>query len=399
MREENMSGILRYLRALSFIALAWVIFSSGIGCSSSVDSPSASARLAEDLDQIRLSQGEGWGLIVPGMSAALLSANQSGEVIAAAMGTADPPEAVPLTRADRFHMGSITKTFTAALILQLVQEGRLELSDPISSWISYPGGESITIEMVLGHTSGVPNFNELPGFSPDLTPLQSIALAAKQPLQFPSGSDWAYSNTNYTILGVIAESLTGMPWSTLLDERFFEPLSLTDTYVFTGEPQAPTIIGSRLDCGFPNEPECVKRPGFSLIPVTNGFDWVVAWSAGAIVSTPSDMAKWIKALTTGAVLNTAHTQLMMTASPQSRRVLSEQPTYGTMRWTGCGLGLLEYEFEGHGTGWGHEGAITGFVANAVHMNVSGKTFAFAVNFQQVNGFEVLGQLVSSNTGK
>ena len=77
MREENMSGILRYLRALSFIALAWVIFSSGIGCSSSVDSPSASARLAEDLDQIRLSQGEGWGLIVPGMSAALLSATQS----------------------------------------------------------------------------------------------------------------------------------------------------------------------------------------------------------------------------------------------------------------------------------------------------------------------------------
>ena len=143
----------------------------------------------------------------------------------------------------------------------------------------------------------------------------------------------------------------------------------------------------------------MKRPGFSLIPVTNGFDWVVAWSAGAIVSTPSDMAKWIKALTTGEVLNAAHTQLMMTASPQSRRVLSEQPTYGTMRWTGCGLGLLEYEFEGHGTGWGHEGAITGFVANAVHMNVSGKTFAFAVNFQQVNGFEVLGQLVSSNTGK
>ena len=227
-----MSGILRYLRALSFIALAWVILSSGSGCSSSVDSPSASARLAEDLDQIRLSQGEDWGLIVPGMSAALLSANQSGELIAAATGTADPPEAVPLTRADRFHMGSITKTFTAALILQLVQEGRLELSDPISSWISYPGGESITIEMVLGHTSGVPNFNELPGFSPDLTPLQSIALAAKQPLQFPPGSDWAYSNANYTILGVIAESLTGMPWSTLLDERFFEPLGLTDTYVY-----------------------------------------------------------------------------------------------------------------------------------------------------------------------
>ena len=61
MRVKNMSGILRYLRALSFIALAWVIFSSGIGCSSSVDSPSASARLAEELDQIRLSQREGWG--------------------------------------------------------------------------------------------------------------------------------------------------------------------------------------------------------------------------------------------------------------------------------------------------------------------------------------------------
>jgi len=95
----------------------------------------------------------------------------------------------------------------------------------------------------------------------------------------------------------------------------------------------------------------------------------------------------------GDVLDAAHLALLTTPTPQSVEVLSRMPAYGPLRWTGDGLGLLRYEIEGQGTGWGHEGGIEGFVANVVHMNDSNQIVAMASNFETVDAFEVIGRLV------
>ena len=344
--------------------------------------------LRDAVEQIRATQDQAYGIVVPGLAAAaIIDGDDSTPVPAVASGAANPPGDTPLTTADRFLVGSITKTFTAALIMQLDQSGQLSLADPISNWISFPNGQNITLAMLLGHTSGIPSFDDLPGHTRDATPEQSIALAAQHPPLFPPGASWSYSNTNYVILGVIAGQVTRSTWDDEIRRRFFEPLQLNDTYVWTGTGKPPTASGSVLECTRAGEPSC------AIVPVTDGFNWIAAWASGSVVSTPSDVARWMKALLAGDVLDAAHLALLTTATPQSVAVLSAKPAFGPLRWTGDGLGLLRYEIEGQGTGWGHEGGIEGFVANVVHMNDSNRIVAMASNFETVDAFEVIGRLV------
>lgn len=367
----------------------------GVACSNETDrSGPVESALHQTLVQVRSTQGQPWGTTLPGLAAAAIAGPESlDRVPRAVSGSSDPPGNDELTLADRFHVGSVTKTFTAALIMQLDQSGDLSLSDPVSNWIRYPGGRNITVEMLLGHTSGIPDFSELPGRQRTDTPERSIGLASSAQPLFPPGSQWSYSNTNYIMLGVIAERVTGVPWADQVRTRFFEPLALADTYVWDGEARQPTVHGSRLDCGYPGEPKCVKRPGFEIVPVTDGFDWTAAWAAGAIVSTPSDLARWIDQLVGGEVLDAEHRRLLTSPTPQSVKALAGSPSYGAVRWTGGSLGLLRYEIDGEGTGWGHEGSINGFVSNVVRMDESDQTVAVTSNFLQTDGFAALGELV------
>jgi len=343
--------------------------------------------LRDAVEQIRTTQDQSFSIVIPGLAAAAVIDGAGSVPVPVASGTANPPGDTPLTTAERFHVGSITKTFTAALIMQLDEAGQLSLADPISNWITFPNGQNITLAMLLGHTSGIPSFEDLPGHTRDETPEQSIALAAEHPPLFPPGASWSYSNTNYVILGVIAGKVTGSTWDDEIRQRFFEPLQLNDTYVWTGTEKPPTASGSVLDCARAGDPGC------AIVPVTDGFNWTVAWASGSVVSTPSDVARWMKALIAGDVLDAAHLALLTTATPQSVAVLSAMPAYGPLRWTGDGLGLLRYEIDGQGTGWGHEGGIEGFVANVVHMNDSNQIVAMASNLETVDAFEVIGRLV------
>ncbi len=379
--------------ALSTLAAATL----AVACSSQPDSAgSVESALDETVIQIRSSQGEPWGITLPGLAAAAIAGPDDGDRVPRVVsGSSDPPGNTELIPSDRFHVGSVTKTFTAALIMQLDQSGELSLSDPISNWIRYPGGSKITVEMLLGHTSGIPDFSELPGRKRTDTPEQSIALASRTKRLFAPGSQWSYSNTNYTMLGVIAERATGATWADQVRSRFFEPLALSETYVWEGEPRPRTVDGSRLNCGYPGEPKCVQRPGFEIVPVTDGSDWTVAWAAGAIVSTPSDLARWIDQLVGGEVLDAEHRRLLTSPTPQSIEALSGSPSYGAVRWTGGSLGLLRYEIDGQGTGWGHEGSINGFVSNVVRMDESGRSVAVASNFLQTDSFAALGELVTA----
>ena len=382
-------------RLLTVLAAGVLLLVAGCSTSGTEVDPVSQA-MSATLTEIRVDQGRPWGVTVPGIAAAAIVTSGSPESLRSEVsGAGDPPGDTPLGAGARFHIGSITKTFTAALIMQLDQSGELSLDDPVSRWLEYPGGADVTIAMLLGHTSGLPDFSDLPGHRRAATPEESIVLAATGEPLFAPGTQWSYSNTNYIMLGLIAEAVTGATWEDQIRARFFEPLSLTDTYVWEGTARPPTVAGSRMRCGEPGEPACVPRPGFTLVPVTDGFDWTVAWSAGAIVSTPADTARWLDALLAGDVLDAEHRELMTTPTPQSVEVLAKLPSFGNVTWSAAGLGMFQYDISGVGTGWGHEGNINGFVANAVHMTESGQSIVVASNFLQTDAFAALGDLVAA----
>lgn len=386
------------LKGTALVAATALALGALTACGASLEpgqpSDAVQQALGATVGQIRESQARDWGVTIPGLAAAAITSQDARTTTARVVsGARRPPELTPLLPADRFHVGSVTKSFTAALILQLDQEGALSIADPISKWIDYPDGESITVMMLLGHTSGIPNFIDTPGRTPQDSPQRLIDLSRQHPPVFAPGSSWSYSNTNYIMLGVIAEKVTGSTWADLVSERFLVPLSLRDTYVWQGSSQPPTVDGSRLDCGFDGEPDCVRQPGFGIIAIADGFDWSVAWAAGAIVSTAPDLAVWMRALVAGNVLDSAHRALLTTPTAHSVAVLASKPPYGTLRWTGCSLGLLRYEIEGQGAGWGHSGAINGFVSNVVHMTQSNQTVSVVSNFENTDSRAALGDLV------
>ena len=125
-------------------------------------------------------------------------------------GLADIDTKTPLAADDLFRIGSITKTFVAVSVLQMVEEGKVALADPLSTWYpAYPRSEKITIRMLLSHTSGIPDYLESTQVDPakTYTPDEIIGLTLTMPPYFEPGADWAYSNTDYIFLGAIAEKL------------------------------------------------------------------------------------------------------------------------------------------------------------------------------------------------
>ena len=139
---------------------------------------------------------------------------------------------------DHYRIGSITKTMTATVILQLVQEGKLSLDDPISKYRpDVPNGDNITIAQLLDMRSGLAGYTENPMFQQAVdddperiwTPDELLALAFSAPPLFPPGTAWQYSNTNYVLLGLVMEDVTGQSVAELFQERLFDPLGLDGT--------------------------------------------------------------------------------------------------------------------------------------------------------------------------
>jgi CubicO group peptidase (beta-lactamase class C family) len=146
-----------------------------------------------------------------------------------------------------FRLGSISKQFTACAILKLMEQGKLSLSDDISKYIpDFPQkNETISIETLLTHTSGVINYTGLSRFTEevkrkDLSPKQLIDLFKDEPLEFKPGTDYKYSNSGYVLLGYIIEKLTGKTYSEYIDEIIFKPLEMKNSYY---DSPAKLIVG------------------------------------------------------------------------------------------------------------------------------------------------------------
>ena len=256
---------------------------------------------------------------------------------------------VPIDTAMVFSIGSITKNFTAAAILLLQQDGLLNLSDSLHTLLpSYPNiNPNITIKQLMQQTSGIynytsnPNWQQAAGGNPSQAMLPQFVLNnyVNAPY-FAPGTSHNYSNTNYLLLGLIIEQLTGQSYAAFIRQRLLSPLQLSSLYVRDHEP-ATGILAHNWSA--PN----TSSPGTDMFgfPLTSVFGTSAA--DGALAGNAYDLARWGKLLFTGQVLNNSSLQLMNQFFPVS----------GV--YSGYGLGLMRFG-AGNTQAWGHNGIIMGF---------------------------------------
>lgn len=270
---------------------------------------------------------------------------------------------VAISGQQRFKVGSITKPMVATVVLQLVDEGRLSLDQPITTVVGdLAGGDArITVRDLLAHKSAIFDYTEDPRtFAPYLmgdlghvwTPQQLVRIAVGHRRAFVPGSRVAYSNTNYVLLGLIIEKVTGTTLGTQLRKRVFEPLHLQRT-------SAPTRPGF----GGPHVHGYLAGPGRELQDVT-ALSPSVYWGAGNVTSTTRDVADFLDALLGGKLL--------------SQRMLAEMMTFERISpGNDYGLGLSRGTLR-CGGGVGHDGAVAGYLTAAMKMD-DGRTVVAMAN--------------------
>jgi CubicO group peptidase (beta-lactamase class C family) len=205
----------------------------------------------------------------------------------------------------KFRLGSLTKQFTATLVLMLEQDGKLSVNDPVSKYLpdAPKAWEKITLGNLLGHTSGIPNFTSFKEFGPwGMTPHtwdEEFAFFKDKPLDFEPGSKFAYSNSNYEVLGGVIEKVSGTKYGDLLKERIFEPLGMKDS----GLDADDLVLAKRAEGYVPGP----KGPA-----VTRSESMTVPWAAGSIYSTTGDLLKWERGLFGGKLINADELKKMTT---------------------------------------------------------------------------------------
>ena len=213
---------------------------------------------------------------------------------------------IPNVPEAKFRLGSLTKQFTATLILLLQQDGKLQISDPVSKYLPDcpKAWEKITIANLLGHSSGIPNFTNDKGFEAwaqnPRTTTELLAFFKDKPLDFEPGTTFVNSNSNYEVLGAIIEKVSGKKYGEMLRERIFDPLGMKDTGLDADELVLPKRAQGYM-------------PGTSGLIVARSESMTVPWAAGSIYSTTGDLIKWEQGLFGGKVLSEASLKAMTTA--------------------------------------------------------------------------------------
>jgi D-alanyl-D-alanine carboxypeptidase len=212
-------------------------------------------------------------------------------------GLADVEHKRAIAPDDVFRIGSLTKQFTAVAILQLVQQGKVKLDDPITAYVPDfdMRGKTITIEHLLTHTSGVPNFTSTPDyrakFDQHLAPRQVVGMTDGQPLEFDPGTKFKYSNTNYALLGMVIERVSGQTYADYLAEHVLKPAGTKDTAYSANDAATRPRHATGYDIE-DNKPTPTTRP-----------EMAIPFAAGALESTVDDLWSWTQALRDGKVVD------------------------------------------------------------------------------------------------
>jgi D-alanyl-D-alanine carboxypeptidase len=310
-----------------------------------------------------------------------------------------------------FQIGSNTKAFTAALILKLAAAGKLSLDDTIGRWLpQYSAWRDVTIRSLLNMTSPIPNYSE----TVEIGEIEAADIHHQfsdkdligfvDPTnghQFPLPSGWFYSNTNYILAGLIIEAASGLSYEQALTTMILEPLGLKDTFYPDGPHPGPAALGSQIarvpralyllqDCLDYQPKPCSVSTLAPLIGKdmrTQNMSW--AGPAGAMVSTPRDLALWIRALFEKRVIpETQLGEMTKLVSQKTGSPLSDA-TPADPRAFGLALGRFYFKDQGGGF-WFYEGETLGFRAIFAYWPQYDLLVTAAVNSQAPNGEDRLG---------
>jgi D-alanyl-D-alanine carboxypeptidase len=302
-------------------------------------------------------------VVAAGAPGVLVVVREDGQVRTEARGFANRSRSSRMRADERFRIGSVTKTFVAALVLRLAEDGKLGLDDTVERWLPrlVPGGHAITVRHLLGHTAGLFDYVEdarvLRDHERRWRPRELVLLAvAHPPERSPPGRSFAYSSTNYVVLGLIAEEAGGVPLGRQLRERLFGPLGLRRTSFVPGEIRGSHVHGHRP----PSHQGIVTGPP---VDVSDEPAWWT-WAAGGIVSTAEDLQRFFAALLRGRVL-----------SPPLLREMETLMPAGRLQY---GLGIATFPTP-CGPAWGHTGNVQGTIAVAWNTRDASRQLVLVVN--------------------
>ncbi len=280
---------------------------------------------------------------------------------------------------DRFRVGSITKTFTATVLLQLQAEGRIDLDDPVEKWL--PGlvrgnghdGAKITVRQLLNHTSGVYSYTEDPGFQQKVfgpgflrhrydtwNPRDLVGIAMAHAPAFAPGTSWSYSNTNFVLAGLVIEKVTGRPYGKAVENRIIKPLKL----------RATSVPGTRATVPDPSSPAySTLDPKSSTVHDVTELNPSLAHAAGEMISDANDLQTFYRALLRGRLLPKAEMRELTATVPVS----DQHPGFR------YGLGISWQKLSCGTEVWGHGGGIHGSLSEAYTTRDGRHTLAANIN--------------------
>ncbi|CAI8820539.1 D-alanyl-D-alanine carboxypeptidase [Bacillus sp. IT-79MI2] len=282
----------------------------------------------------------------------LAKTSEGGKTWGYAAGVANLSTKKPMKTDFRFRIASVTKTFTATVVLQLAGENRLNLDDSIEKWL--PGviqgngydGNQITIRQILNHTSGIAEYSRskeadfFTSTKKSFTAEELVKIGLSLPPDFAPGKGWSYSNTGYVLLGILIEKVTGNSYAEEIENRIIEPLELSNTFL---PGNSSVIPGTKHARGY------FQPDGASELKDVTYYNPSIGSSAGDMISTADDLNKFFSYLLSGKLLK----------EQQLKQMLTTVPT-GSAEIGGYGLGIYETKLPNGVSIWGHSGGIPGF---------------------------------------
>ncbi|HSL84316.1 MAG TPA: serine hydrolase domain-containing protein, partial [Thermoanaerobaculia bacterium] len=309
----------------------------------SLPAAAADTGLAAELDA-RFSQA----YPADGPGAAVLVKHGDQVILRKGYGLADLELGVPIAPEMVFRLGSITKQFTGAAILLLVQEGKLAVDGTVAEVLpGYDGPAGpVTVHQLLTHTGGVPSYTDVPeyvaGMREDVTTEQMIDRFREKPLDFEPGTGWHYSNSGYFLLGRIVEEVSGLSYEEFVETRIFGKLGMERTRYGHVSEIVPGRVG-----GYQGAPGSYQNAAF--------LSMTQPYAAGSLLSTVDDLARWDEALRGDELLPAALRELLWTPA-----------NLADGRATGYGYGFVVHDYQGHRL-VEHGGGINGFVTSMVRI--------------------------------
>ena len=337
--------------------LVWRVLAVPVVAAIALGAAGGAASAAPSKGEAESLKSRAQGLVEAGYPAVLAAVTDSkGESagVAVGKGNLETGQAPPMD--GEVRIGSNTKTFVAVVVMQMVQEGKVGLDEPIETYL--PGlikgegidGSRITVRQLLQHTSGLPEYTDTTPGSGDIfqvkdhyiPPRDLLDTALGKPAQFEPGAQWKYTNTNYLVLGMLVERVSQRPVGEQIDERIVKKLGLSHTYF--PAPGDRSIKGTH--------PQGYHLSADGKLEDITEMDPAWAWAAGAMVSTPSELNTFFQAVFDGRLLTQSSIDEMKNGAVDASSYLGPGTVYG--------LGLIGRSLSCGGTSWGHGGTIHGY---------------------------------------